>query len=263
MEQILIPEKAKHSFINMFRPPYNKQLPASYEVKNHIDSFQKDVDFLFDTFLENYNYYRDEKMPFSQEKEFKAYNIPGPSQYKAFHELFSFFENEALELLKFKNFYYYDSTIKDAQLERGMLEFAEKLINYDFANQDKKVIISCASFYGKNTPLREKMLEVLESLHKKGIEIKLYMNCKKREITGHDKFLKLIKKTSHFGLKKRIPIHFIQAGNDYFFIEFPHTEEIRVRLNLFLDLKEIEYKKDIKKADVENFFYNIIQQTLN
>jgi hypothetical protein len=64
-------------------------------------------------------------------------------------------------------------------------------------------------------------------------------------------------------LKERIAIHFIQAGNDYFFIEFPHSEEIMVRLNMYLDLNEITYRKDIEKTHVEQFFDKLIQQALD
>jgi len=263
MGKSLAPEKARHSWVNMFRSPYNKELPPSYKVKGPFDDFQKDIDILFDTFLESYNYYRAGEMPLSLEKKYKNFGIPGPSQYEAFSRFFSFFKKEELELLRHKNFYYYDLTPKNVQSEKGIVEFIENLINFDFANQDKKVILSCGSFWREEPEVRERMLEIFELLHAdRGIKIHFYMNCKEREIKGHGKFIKQIKETSYFGLKERIPIHFIQVGNDYFFIEFPHTEEVIVRLNLFFDLKRIQYKPAFEKADMEQFFDNLIKQAL-
>jgi hypothetical protein len=266
MGQNLAPEKTKHSKVNMYRPPYGKDLPVSYKVEGPFSDFQKDIDLLFDTFFENYNEYKAEKMPLSSENGYKDFGIPGPSQYKAFSDLFNFFKNEEFELLRHEDYSYYDLTSKKTQLDRGIVEFAENLINFDFDvdNQDKKVILSCGSFWKDQLEIREKMLGIFKHLHtEKGINIQLYMNCTKEEIKGHDEFIEQIKGTSRFGLKKRIPIHFIQAGNDYFYIEFPHAEEIVVRLNLFLDLKKIEYKGGFEKANVEQFFNKLIQQALD
>jgi len=263
MEQNLAPEKIKHSWVNMYRPPYSKELPASYKAKGPFNDFQKDIDLLFDTFLENYNGYKAGKMPLASEEDYKNFGIPGPLQYEAFSGLFAFFGKEEFELLEHKDFSYYDLS-SNTQLDRGIVEFAEKLINFDFDNQDKKVVLSCGSFWKGQSEIREKMLEIFKRLYTdKGIKIHLYMNCEKEEIKGHDEFIEQINGTSCFGFKKRIPIHFIQAGNDYFYIEFPHAEEIFVRLNLFLDLKKIAYKDGFEKVNVEQFFNKLIQQALD
>ena len=247
----------------MFSPPHGKGLPVDYKVKGPFDDFQKNVDLLFDTFLENYNYYKAGKIPLSLEDEYEAFGLPGPSQYDAFSKLFSLFKNEEFELLKSKDFYYYDLTQENTQSERGIVEFIENLINFDFVDQDRKVIFSCGSFWEKDLEIREKILNLLELLHiNKGVKIQLYTNCEEEKIKGHNEFISQIKGTSSFGLRKRIPIHFFQAGNDYFFIEFPHAEEIIVRLDLFLDIKKIKCRDDLEKTDVEQFFYGLIQQAL-
>jgi len=259
-----MPAKTSHSWINMFRPPYSKELPCSYKVRGPFNNFQKDIDILYDTFMESYNIYKAGEMPISSEDEFKSFGIPGPSQYKAFNELFDFFEDEEFEFLKYNSFYCYDLTQKKMQFERGILEFFEKLLDFDFIDQDKKVIFSSGTFYKGYLKIRNRILDILKTLHtEKEIKIQIFTNCKEEEIKGYDEFIKQIKGTSHFGLKDRIPIHFIQAGNDYFFIEFPHAEEVIVRLNMFLDLKEIKYKTGFNKADVEQYFYKLIQQAFN
>jgi len=262
MKQNIAPVKTQHNSINMFRPPYNKTID-SFKVRKPFTDSQKNIDLLFDTFLESYNNYRAGEISLAMEERFKDFGLPGPSQYKAFYELFNFFENEEFELLNQENFYFYDLTQNNTQSERGIVELVENLTDFDFANQDKKIILSCGSFWGRNPETREKMLKLFESIYtNNGVKIHIYTNCEKNEIKGHDNFLEQIKETAHFGLKKRIPIHFIQAGNDYFYIEFPHTEEIIVRLDLFLDLKKIVYKKGFNKANVEQFFNNLIQQAL-
>jgi len=247
----------------MFRSPYGKELPVDYKTEGPFDDFQKNIDILFDTFLENYNRYKAGEMPDSLEKDYKDFGIPGPSQYKAFSDFFHLFKYEEFALLGKRNFYYYDITQKDPQSERGIVEFIENLTNFDFADQDKKVILACGSFWGRNPEIREKALTLLESLHtNKGIEIHIYTNCPKNQIKGHDEFIEQITGTSSFDLKERIPIHFIQAGNDYFFIEFPHAEKMMVRLNLYLDIKKIVCKDDLEKHVVELFFIKLIQQAL-
>jgi hypothetical protein len=249
----------------MFRPPYNKELPASYQTRGPFNEYQKDVDLLFDTFLGSYNSYKAGEMPRTLEKEYKDFGIPGPLQYEAFSGLFNFFKDEEFELLKHKNFYYYDSSPLNTKPKRAIVELVENLINFDFelAGQEKKVILCCGSFWEKCPEIREKVLFLFERLlAEKGVEIHLYTNCKEEEIKGHKELIERIRATSSFGMKERIPIHFMQAGNDYFFIEFPHGEDIVVRLDLFLDIKDIIYKDEFEKVNVELYFDTLIQQAL-
>ena len=264
-EHSLAPKKADHSWVNLYRSPYKRRFTAFfYRMKGPFTDFQKDADLLFDTFLENYNDYVAGKMPDSLEQEYKNFGIPGPLQYKAFNKLVTYFRYDEFEFLKHKHFYHYNTTLENTNFERGIIEFVGNLFNYDFNGQDKKLVLCCGSFWEKCPAIREKMLVLFERLYReKGIKIHIYTNCKKEEISEHKEFLEQISGTSCFGLETRIPIHFIQAGNDYFFIEFPHAEEIHVRLNLFMDLNTIKYKKNFHKADVELFFENLIQQALD
>jgi len=262
MSYNIAPINTPNSLVNMLRPPYSKELPASL-MRLPLNDFQRKLDFLFDTFLENYNRFKAGKMPFSLEKEYRLAGIPGPRQYEAFSMLFDYFKNEEFELLKDKMFFFYSLNSIDTEPKRSIIEFIENMINFDFDLQDKKVIFCCGTFWRRHPEMRRKILQLLERLYtEKKIEIQIYTNCKEEELNEYKKFIEQIKETSRFGLEDRIPIHFIQAGNDYYLIEFPHGEEIVVRLNMFMDIKKIVYKDGFEKASVEQFFYKLIQQAL-
>ena len=176
--QSLAPEKVRHSWVNMYRDPYKNPLPFDYKPKGPFDDFQKNIDFLFDTFLESYNLYNAGEMPDDLEEEYKKAYLPGPLQYKAFRDLFAFFEHGELELLRRKKFYYYALTEKITESEMGIIEFLEKLDEFDFANQDKKVIFCCGSFWNNLPEIQKKALKIFDNLYtNKGIDVKLYMNC--------------------------------------------------------------------------------------
>jgi hypothetical protein len=271
MEHNLVPLKSKHTFPNIFRPPYGeKELPNSYmerffnSYREHdpFNDFQKDIDILFDTFLEGYNKFKAGKMVPDTEVDYKDLGIPSPAQYEAFSKLVNFFENGIYEFLNQHNSYFYDLTIKNDLSEIGMLEFVKNLTEFDFTGQEKKVVLSFGSFWGKRECVRNEMILMLRSLHKKDIQIQLNTNCKEEEIEDQ-KFLDIVRKTSHYGLDKRIPIHFVQGGSDFFFFEFPHTEKTIVRLNMFMDLNTVKFKQGKTKTDIAYFFNNLITKVLN
>jgi hypothetical protein len=131
MKQNLAPLNSKHTFPNMFRLPYGKELPIScseipsdsYQKVNSLNDFQKDIDILFDTFLERYNKFKAGEMASDTEVDYKSLGIPGPTQYEAFSELVSFFHKEEFEFFNQHNYYFYDLTINDDISEIGMVEF--------------------------------------------------------------------------------------------------------------------------------------------
>jgi hypothetical protein len=278
MTSNLAPVKALHTSINMLRKPYRRNLPDDYKIydyfsntqekqhnsgekQDHFCAFQTDADILFDTFLENYNRYKNKEITTDMDKELEMFGAPRVAQYKAFSDLVSFFEDGELEFLNQKNYYYYDLTKKNKQSKNAMFEFVENIVNFDFEKQKKKVVLASGSFFSRHPQMRDEMVRLFQGLAGKGVKIEVNMNCKKSEVAEtHGDFVEQVKKQSKFGLDKRIAIHFIKAGNDYFFIEFPHTEKTIIRLNMFLDLNTIKYKKGKTKADVEHFFDNLIQK---
>jgi hypothetical protein len=281
MTNNLAPVKAPHTSVNMLRLPYKRKLPTSYKIQDYFSriqetqrdsseslncfsSFQTDVDILFDTFLENYNRYKTEKITKDMDEEFEIFGIPKTAQYEAFSNLVDFSEKHELEFLDRNEYYYYDLTEKNNQQFNAMFEFLENIVNFDFAKQEKKVVFASGSFFRNYPEIRKQLVELFQRLINEGIRVELKTNCKEDEIHKQYKdFTEQVKSHSKFGLNKRIPIHFIQAGNDYYFIEFPHTEKTIMRLDMFLDINTIKLKKGKSKADVEQFFNNLILKALD
>ena len=261
MQNIVMPINSPHTYIDMFHPPYGKNLIPT-KAYDSSDDFKLDIDILFDTFLDGYNDFLSGKMT-KGEDFYKSYGIPGPSQYKAFNEFYNLFSKYEFEFLNKPIFYFYDMTMMNDLSKIGTLEFIENLTKFDFdkAGQEKKVVFASGSFWEKKLDIRERMISYFEILHKNGIEVQIYTNSKETE-PHMDRLSNMGNGKSRFGLKKRIPIHFIRCGNDYFFIEFPHTEDIIVRLNMFLDLNNVELKPELSKADVVQFFDNLINKAL-
>jgi len=263
--------------VNFVRPPYGKELPASYRIQipdhERQKDLQKDVDISFDTYLECFNDYKTGKMT-EKEERYKLYGVPGPSQYKAFSEFFKFFSEDEFEFKDRRIFCYYDIAKMDKLAELAniealsevvcVLKFLDNLTKFDFSGQKQKKVVYCSGSFWKKIPnVRVKVISQLETLEQKGVNVQMFTNA---EITEDhmDRISHLAKKTkSRFGLKKRIPIHFIQCADECYFINFPHTEYIVTRLNMFLDLNEdYKYKSRKSKADVVQFFDRLIKRAL-
>jgi hypothetical protein len=278
MTNNLTPAKAFHTSVNMLRLPHKGKLPVDYKIqdyfsnakerqldpfkkKENFSEFQTDTDILFDTFLENYNRYKNKEINVALDKKLELFGAPKAAQYKAFSDLINFSEKGELEFLNRNEYYFYDLTDKNYQELNAIFEFIENIVDFDFdlAKQEKKIVLSSGSFFKNYPEIRKRMVGLFQLLIDKGVKVELYTNCEEDEIAEqYDDFIKQVKKHSRFGLKNRIPIHFIQAGNDYYFIEFPHTEKTVIRLNMFLDINTIKYKKGKTKADVKLFFDNLI-----
>jgi hypothetical protein len=198
---------------------------------------------LWSAFLVNYYAFKKGKMPIKDEFKYKLFSSPGPSQYRAFMRFFKFLKNEehTVEEQKFWNcLYMYDWLYMKDDAEPAMLRFVRNLSNSGSEIKDMKINIAFGSFWRPHLPTREKMIQALNELDEKGAQISMYAQVKEDE--PYIKNLNLsIREKSHFGLEKRIPIHFVWAG-DYFFLEFPHTETTEFRLNWLLNLNNMEYK---------------------
>ena len=250
--------------VNMLRPPYNKEFPNSYKMQGPFDDLQEDIDILFDTYLENANAFKAGKIQMMAEDSYKILGIPGPSQYRAFCDFFKLISGE--EFYVFKRPYFYindlDQCKDNENYESPTLEFVKNIRNYDFGRQKKEIFLASGSFCREYPNARKKMIVNLNYLYEEmGIKVHLYTQAKPEEEHLHG-IIKEIKETSKFGLKKRIPIHFIRCG-DYVLLEFPHTEQLHVRLDWLLDINKLEIKPDKTKKDIFQFFDNLIHKASN
>ena len=218
---------------------------------------------LWAAFMENYNAFKDGQMLMKDEYKYKLISSPGPSQYRAFLNLFRFFKNEE-RIVEEQNFweylYMYDWLFMNEESEPAMLHFIRNLNSPDFARMVKKIVVAFGSFWHPHLPTREKIILLLNELSKKGVDVRIYAQAQEDE-DYMEKLNESIKINSRFGLKKRIPIHYVRAG-DYVFLEFPHTETTEFRLNWLVDLNSMEYKWYKTKGGLVRYFDSLIEGAL-
>ena len=214
---------------------------------------------LWEGFWANYEALKAGKMHREDEGKYKLISSPGPSQYSAFAELFSFFKTEK-QLLKKKPdiFYTYDLLNNEELAARPMLAFLKNLCSPDYDAKGKKIVMASGSFWGQNLKTRTEVISYLNELSKNGAKVSIFARAQENE-KGMNKIIEAVRKESCFGLKKRIPIHFIKAGQDAVQLEFPHTESSLFRLTMFLDLNEFKGKT---KEGLLNFFDRLIRGVL-
>jgi len=248
--------------VNMLRLPYKRgKFPSSYNVQGPFDDSQEVIDILFDTYLENANAYKAGRIPITVEESYRILGIPGPSQYRAFCDFFKILSDEEFSVLKYSYFFINDLVNKDKDYESPIFEFVKNIKYYEFNKHKKEVVFACGSFFKEYPDVRMKMINLLNYLNEEmGIEVHLYTQATLDEehISG---ICKNIIDTSVFGYKKRIPIHFIRCC-DNIILEFPHTEQSRVRLDWLLNINKLELKQDKTKKDFLQFFDNLIKKAL-
>ena len=224
-----------------------------------------DIRFLWKGFFENYEAYKAGKIPMEDEDKYKLLSSPGPSQYRAFSNFFAFFRIDEEQLVKKypENLHTYDLVDTEEMTARPMLEFLQNLCFPDYEAKGKNIVLASGSFWGQNPKTRKKVISCFKELQGKGAEVSIYARAKETE-EGIAGVMGQLMEKSRFGLKKRIPIHFIKADKDFVQMEFAHTESCLFRLTMFLDLNEIE--PDLingkKREDLSDFFDGLIKEAL-
>ena len=219
---------------------------------------------LWDRFLENYSVFKSSEMCFKDEDKYRLLSSPGPTQYRAFVDLFSFFEKEEQMFNKsLENLYTYDLVETEELVALPMLDFLENLCSSAYDAKGKNIVMTSGSFWKQNPTTRAKVISYFEELYKKGANVRIFAQAKESEESIAD-IIEPIKKVSRFGLKTRIPIHFIKADVDYILPELPHTESSLFRLTMFLDLYELkpELKEGKTREKLCNFFDEMIREVL-
>jgi hypothetical protein len=218
---------------------------------------------LWEGFLENYEAYKAGKMPLEDEDKYKLLSSPGPSQYCAFANLFDFFKNgEQIVKNNPDSLYTYDLVDTQKITARPVVEFLQNLNSPGYEAKGKNIVIASGSFWEQNPKIREKVISCIGELQEKGAKVSIFARANGTE-TGMDGIIEPIRMKSRFGLKKRIPIHFIKADKDFVQLEFPHTESSLFRLAMLMDLNELEpeLKNGKTKEDLSNFFDELITRS--
>ena len=223
---------------------------------------------LWTRFLENYTALKNGEMD-EDEDIYRFLNIPGPSQYRAFIDLFGFFdgEEEYFKELLLNNenniFYTYDLMDPENLTTTPILDFLENLSSPAYDAKGKNIIMSSGSFWKQISHTRKKAITSFGELYKKGASVSIYTQAKNDEVFI-DNIMLPIKKASRFGLNNRIPMHFLKADMDYAQPELPHTESTMFRLTMFLDFQKLEPKlKDGKtRKDLSNFFDKMVKEAM-
>jgi len=211
---------------------------------------------LWDGFLENYKAFKAKKMRLQDEDKYKLLSSPGPSQYYAFTQAFDFFKKEdhiVKKMPEMLNTYNLVDTEELAAIP--MLDFLGYLCSDSYKPKGKNIVMASGSFWKQNPKTSEKAISYFEELHRKGAIVSIFTQANESEENVNN-ISEPIRKASRFGLKKRIPIHFIKADKDYVKMEFPHTESSLFRLTMFLDIQGLqsELKKGKTPEKLSNFF---------
>jgi hypothetical protein len=218
---------------------------------------------LWEQFLENYKAFKAGKMRLEDEDKYRFLSAPGPSQYGAFIELFDFFEKKEQMVKENPDILYTYDLVDKEPAGLPMLEFLKNLCSSAYDAKGKNIAMAWGSFWEQHPAIRVEVISYLEELYKKGAKVKIFARAEANEKSITD-IIEPIKKESRFGLKKRIPIHFLQVDKDYIQAEFPHTESSLFRLNMFLNLNKIEpdLKEEKTKEELLVFFDSLVKKAL-
>ena len=226
------------------------------------------IEALWDAFGENYRAFKTGKMKLKDEIKYTLFSAPGPKQYEAFSNFFGFFKGEEKQVWKIwennKNYMYTHNFIEldKQQSEPGILEFLRNLCSPAYVpDNDKPVTMVSGSFWRKHFPTREKIVLLFEELRGKTANLRICTCADWNEPYISDLVSLLDQKTSHFNISRRISIHFVLAY-PYLYYEFPHTESSALRLNMLLDLDDMEYKKGKTKEQLLGYLDNLIKEAL-
>jgi len=218
---------------------------------------------LWDAFNENYEAFKAGEMPLEDEVKYHLFSSPGPTQYKAFFDFFNILEDGKEQIWALKEYMYMHdfADIKDGTTEPDILEILQNLYNVDDYNP-KIITLVSGLFWGQHFETRAKIMQHFNKFHdkkNKKNKIRILTRAKKDDIGS---CASIFSANSKFYMKKRIPFHYVRAGNDYLYYEFPHTESSVFRLNMLLDLNTLKYKKGKSKADMLRFLDSLIKKAL-
>jgi thiol-disulfide isomerase/thioredoxin len=222
------------------------------------------IDILLNAFKENFRAFKENKM--KDEVNYILFSSPGPSQYAAFEGFFDHLEGGEEQISDLKKYMYmHDFAAMDNATKPAILGLLQNLISIykseSDSSKDKRVTMVSGSFWAHHIPTRKKIILLFEQLHEMKAKLRIVTRASRTEPYIED-LVSLLGRDSRFSIPNRVPIHFVRAGDDFLFFEFPHTESSVVRLNMLLDLNALRYKQGKTKADLLNFLDGVIKKGL-
>jgi hypothetical protein len=214
---------------------------------------QEYIELLWGAFVENYEAFKAKKMSLDDEVVYNLLSSPGPAQYNEFSRFFDFFNGgkDYIWSLKEQMYMHDFADIENGTCEPDILEFLQKL--YDTNDYFPKVITLISGlFWGQHPGTRKKIMSHFKKFYDKGDKVRLLTRAKKEVTEEH---ASIFTDDSQFYMPIRKPFHFVMAGDDYLYFEFPHTESTVFRLNMLLDLNKLDYKQGKSKPDMLRFLY--------
>jgi hypothetical protein len=218
---------------------------------------------LWDVFRYNYIAFKEGVMKIEDEPKYKVLDSPGPSQYRAFAIFFDFIKGEADWIWNKRNdMHMHDLYDMESYGGPAILDFLQNLnspANYNCAGQT--IIMVSGTFWRGHLPTGEKIVSYFNNLSTNGADVRILTQakCEEPHVSAIAQYRRENYAPAISNIDKRRPIHFILAGEDYLYFEFPHTESTEFRLNMFLDLNTVPFKDGIEKHHLINFFNKIIE----
>ncbi|MDR0312760.1 MAG: hypothetical protein LBI14_04115 [Treponema sp.] len=225
----------------------------------------KIISQLWDGFFDNYMAFKDGVMKIEDEPKYKVFDAPGPLQYRAFVMFFDFIEGGADWVWSQRdNMYMHDLYDMERYGPPAILEYLKNLNSpacYNCTGQT--IIMVSGTFWRVHLTTGKKIVSFFYNLSANGANVQILTQAKNEE--SHASAISQFRMENYMpisNLDERRPIHFILAGEDYLYFEFPHTESTEFRHNMFLDLNTIPFKKGIEKSHLLRFFNDIIKGTV-
>ena len=222
------------------------------------------IDMLLKAFVDNYNAHKESKR--EDEINYILFSSPGPSQYTAFADFFSYLEDGEDQILPLKDYMYmHDFADMDNDAKPAILVLLQNLIKvYNEASisfKGRPITMVSGSFWAHHIPTRMKLILLFELLKSMEARLRVVTRASRNE-EFIDNLASILGRDSLFSIPNRVPMHFLRDSDDFLFFEFPHTESSVIRLNMLLDLNTLRYEKGKTKADLLKFLDAVVMKGL-
>jgi hypothetical protein len=220
---------------------------------------------LVDAFWVNYNIVEGKKYIIYPRKTFKRRKIPTPRQYIAFNGLFRLLGEESNIKSSKELFAKLPTEVIDLATDHILLVDKFSSLFTDTGKKYKITLTSGFFWHNMDTDTRrKKMIGFLKELAWQGTEIYIYTQYDRlsHEMSDDGNVPKNISISSR---DDRIDIHYIVIENKndpediFFLLEYPHTELVTIRLNVYFTAAEIKKRFNVDPQKVLEYLTGLIK----